>query len=140
MNIKIVMDNRIDYTNFFEKFISSKMIEFLRLNCSEEMNVRLSSIESYIKDNYNIVVSSKGLIEMAFNNLIVIKDNISYNLMLNNNIMVPKTVYKLDTFIRLIEYGNLDVKGTNIVNNTFKYIKNNIRLLYNVYQFNGGNT
>ena len=63
------------------------------------------------------------------NNLLVDQSQKILKLRVDNNILINKNI-KLETALRIIEYGNCTVKGSDVINKIIIFINNNIFNLY----------
>lgn len=93
-------------------------------------------MQKYLEDNYHIEIKdvvnqllTKGFSYNKLKNLVVIR--------IDENIKEKKTQEKLSTLIRLIDYGNLDVQGIDLIKSSVEYIKSNILNIYRLYQMRG---
>lgn len=94
----------------------------------------LKPINDYLKKNYQITVDDVlDSIKLSFN-----KCNNVCSLSIDNNIIEPKSQEKVIALVKLIEYGNLDVKGLHVVDSTFRYIQSHLKEIYTTYKMKGG--
>lgn len=86
---------------------------------------------TYLKENYNLSLSE--LLKLIQNNYQVAKYDdltiISFNNNIKYNISNDEEIYFL-TLLKLINYGNLEIRGTNIFTETANYIRNNLGGIY----------
>ena len=106
---------------FVKKFLLDLFTKLLREKCSN-----LNSIK-YLEKEYKI--SRDELFSSLKNNLLVDQSQKILKLRVDNNILINKNI-KLETALRIIEYGNCTVKGSDVINKIIIFINNNIFNLY----------
>ena len=106
---------------FVKKFLPALFAKLLREKCSN-----LNSIK-YLEKEYKI--SRDELFSSLKNNLLVDQNQKILKLRVDNNILINKSI-KLETALRIIEYGNCTVKGSDVINKIIIFINNNIFNLY----------
>lgn len=106
---------------FVKKFLPALFAKLLREKCSN-----LNSIK-YLEKEYKI--SRDELFSSLKNNLLVDQSQKILKLRVDNNILINKNI-KLETALRIIEYGNCTVKGSDVINKIIIFINNNIFNLY----------
>ena len=106
---------------FVKKFLPNLFTKLLREKCSN-----LNSIK-YLEKEYKI--SRNDLFSSLKNNLLVDQSQKILKLRGDNNILINKNI-KLETALRIIEYGNCTVKGSDVINKIIIFINNNIFNLY----------
>lgn len=112
---------------FIHKFVP-QVIRSRALLLAKKRNT--TQMNEYLKKNFNITIEEViKQIRFSINHY----SNI-YSLAINNNIYEEKTNEKVISLVKLIDYGNLEVKGLNIVNSSMYYINNNLKGLYRYYQ------
>lgn len=132
MKINLTLPEEIDGKSFIKHYIIPKLIDYIKLNLNEDKQKYLNQ---YLKNKLNLNLSSLQLLEYAIKNFIVTKSGNDYIIMLNKNISLPKSRNQnLSSIIKLIEYGSLEIKGTNILYKAFSYIKDNLDSLIEIYE------
>ena len=114
---------------FVKKFLPALFAKLLREKCSN-----LNSIK-YLEKEYKI--SRNELFNSLKNNLLVDQSQKILKLRVDNNILINKNI-KLETALRIIEYGNCTVKGSDVINKIIIFINNNIFNLYLISLKNRG--
>lgn len=61
-----------------------------------------------------------------------------YSLAIDNVAVEKKTKDKLMSYVHLIDFGNIEVKGLNMFNSSMNYIKDNLKEIYRYYQIQEG--
>lgn len=118
-----------------EEFINNFVVKALKLKIASSLSKKdLTSMNEYLKNMFQTDVDSIiKQIDFSIN-----KYNNTWTVSINNNIEEEKSQEKLISMLKLIEYGNLKVKGLNVINNSFKFVKNHIVELYKLYLMKGG--
>ena len=123
----IVSDN---FINLIPKFIMKRVFDLMAKN-------KYPAMQDYLKDNYELSIEdivtqllTKGFSYSNVKNLAIVR--------IDDNIKEDKSQEKLSMFVRLIDYGNLDVRGINLIHSSIEYIKDNILNIYRIYQMKGG--
>lgn len=96
-------------------------------------NKLIEKFDLFLKEEIKIPYSTLDVIKIAIDNMTIYKLNTLYEVSLNNIDLLTNTKFKLDAIICLIEYGNLSIKGLNIMEKLFKYVENNINTLLDTY-------
>ena len=94
------------------------------------------AMQDYLKDNYNMSIEDV-IKELSLKGFSYSKVKDLYIVKINDNIKSSKCQEKLSTLIRLIDYGNRDVRGVNLINSSIDYIKRNLLNIYRVCQMKG---
>lgn len=82
-------------------------------------------------------VTSRKIISYALDNIVIIKFDTHYKMMINENINYLGTSTRLITLVRAITFGNTFIKGIPIIADEFKWMNNNLKRLYEDYRFVG---
>lgn len=121
-----------DLKDFFDVFLRDKMKEFIGLNLSDS---RFKLIQDYIENEYESTITIETL-NYAIDSMQRTDNGYLHSFEINNNVLCNEVSNeKLITIIKLVEFGNLEVKGLNIFQETFDYIKNNSLLLMKEYLY-----
>lgn len=126
-------DNLIqDLKDFFDVFLRAKMKEFIGLNLNDN---RFVIIQHYIEDEYDSTITIETL-KYAIDSMNRFDNGYLHLFEIDNNLLCNEVSNeKLITIIKLIEFGNLEVKGLGIFQETFNYIENNLSLLVEEYLY-----
>ena len=90
-------------------------------------------MDEYLIESLKINNSSRDIIEYGLNNLFISDNGTEYIVRVDNNLLVPDTNQNLLIVIKLIEYGNLEVKGINLISQAFSYVVMQIQNFVDVY-------
>ena len=105
--------------NYLPKYIYRLVINRLDIT-------KLSLFDDYFKFN------SRNIILYALRNLLVTREaTYLYNISINKNHWYKGV--NISSFIKVLTYGNRELKGYTIVLDTFRYVANNIEDIYMRY-------
>lgn len=130
MEMTLNLSRDFDWSDFLTNFIPEKLFNYVVLNLNEE---KVSSLDEYLIESLKINNSSRDIIEYGLNNLFISDNGTEYIVRVDNNLLVPDTNQNLLTVIKLIEYGNLEVKGINLISQAFSYVVMQIQNFVDVY-------
>lgn len=132
-SITLKVDKVSNSEDFLDNFLKDKMKEFIGLNLNDS---RFKNIQNYIEQEYNSTITYKT-INYAIESMRRTTNGYLHSFEINNNVMCEEVSNeKLITIIKLIEFGNLDVKGLNIFQEMFNYINTNLSQLVDEYLYN----
>ena len=130
MELKINL-NKISSEEFIEEYIPIIIESKIQSNY---VNNKRRPIYKYIKDTYKISMSSlirKVVDSLQFN----IYDNYEV-ISINPNIFIKND--KLISLVKLVDFGNLNIKGTKLFSSSMKWLQDNIEGIYAFYQSTKG--
>lgn len=114
-------------SKFVPQVIISRALILAKKRNTQQMN-------EYLKKTFKLSIEEIiNQIEFSIN-----ETNDRYSLSINSNIYENKTHERLISLVKLVDYGNLEIKGLNIVNTSMYYVNNNLVGLYRYYQMKGG--
>ena len=119
--------------NFIKIAFPKIIINQLIYNIKDKKCIKM---ENYLNLNYSI--SLLDVVECLKNNLIVNKINNIYVIEINEMTLEKNSKVKLSSLIKLIDYGNIEVKGINLFNKVAKNLIRNIMEVYKLYMIKGG--
>ena len=131
MKLSMYLGTHVDYSHFFRFYVKFKLYDYVRLNLSE---TKSKDLEKYLKDNFNISMTIKQILDFAFRNMQFDNSRGTYKMYINPSVTIPNSYIKLDTVLKLFEYGNLEVKGLGLFTKGRDYIVKNISKLYGQYE------
>lgn len=97
---------------------------------------QLSNMNKYLSDNYQIDVMM--LLNAVANNTLITTQGEDYKLTVNENVIVVKN-YTLGLLMRLVDYGNTEIRGLNIFNKAEKYIQERLQSIFTIHTLKGLN-
>lgn len=126
----------IDYKYAFIIKLVVKIKREIRFNL---VKYNFSKMDIYLNNVYKTddLLLSKEIIRFALSNVAVIKRTQNYSIEFDDTIYYPNTNIKLVTLLKLINYGNREIKPIPIITKEFDYIKAELDSLYNKYQILG---
>lgn len=130
MEMTLNLSRDFDWSDFLTNFIPEKLLNYVVLNLNEE---KVSSLDEYLIESLKINNSSRDVIEYGLNNLFISDNGTEYIVRVDNNLLVPDTNQNLLIVIKLIEYGNLEVKGINLISQAFSYVVMQLQNFVDVY-------
>ena len=139
--MKLEIPIQIDKFKIDIRFIKL-LIPYIKHNILQNINnIQLSNIDRYVEESNilndyktkNVTFKSRRIIIMAINNLTVNKGKDYYIIEIDNNIIYPGYSITLENLCKLINFGNMDIKGYPIITNAFNHITVNVRGYFNRY-------
>ncbi len=137
MELEIINKNNLDLYDFCI-WLEDKLFNYLNSSIDDR---QLDRFDDYINKNIQInfidklprFLKSRNILLSAFKNLDVRKQGKSYIIGIDPLKFIPNTNAKFIDIIRLINYGNMEINGYPIIDNTFDYFANNLQDLYQQY-------
>lgn len=129
MKLVVKTDNS-DFINYLIQILRYK----IKVICLYSYNDSLNNLLLFITNNQ---YSLQKIVNISINNIVTYRYNDSSIITIDNNTVLPNTDFKLVDICKLINYGNLDISGTMIYTNAFKYVNDNINNLYKRFSYGG---
>ena len=101
--------------------VKDSLDEYISNNLSV---TRSEELENYLSTNFNIKTPIGKIFKIAVDNLKTVTNYSKLTFRIDKFIMVDNI--RLNSIIKLITYGNLEIKPYNIWTESFEYIKSNI--------------
>ena len=101
--------------------VKDSLDEYISNNLSV---TRSEELENYLSSNFNIKTPVRKIFKIAVDNLKTVTNYSKLTFRIDKFIMVDDI--RLNSIIKLITYGNLEIKPYNIWTESFEYIKSNI--------------
>lgn len=118
-----------NFIRIIPQFIIRRVFDLINKN-------KYVAMQEYLKEHYKIsiedIVEQLALKGFSYNK---VKD--LYIIRINDNIEESKSKEKLSTLIRLVDYGNLDIRGIHLINSSIEFIKDNLLNIYRMFQVKG---
>ena len=133
MTLNLTRD--FDWNDFLINYIPEKLFNYVVLNLNEE---KTSSLDEYLYKNLKIKNSSRDIIEYGLNNLFISDTGAEFLVMIDPTLNVPDSTENLLSVIKLIDYGNLEVRGLNLVSKAFDYVVMQVQNFVKVYRLTRG--
>jgi len=123
--------NRLFSESFVDNYVMRALKEKIKNNVHSKNTTALNEfLETTYGINIDKVLNSIEFSKSLYDTVWVVS--------INDNTIEEKSQEKVISLVKLIEYGNLKVKGLNVINDAFKYIKSHLDVLYKFYQMKGG--
>lgn len=119
-----------NFVRFIPRFIIKRVIDKVNEN-------KYVVMQDYLHEHYNIGIEDV-INQLMLNGFSFSKVKSSFIIRINDNIKEIRSQEKLSTLIRLIDYGNREVRGVNLINSSIDFIKSNLLNIYRIYQMRGG--
>lgn len=122
-----------------ENFAKYKLVPFVRKAIISELhNKKYALMHKYVSKYYDITPSD--IIKLMTANIEVMNDRAHRQIVISINPNIKlKDKITLDQIIRLYDYGNRDVRGTNLFISLFRSIEENADMLYKISIIRKGN-
>lgn len=118
-----------------KEFIENFVIKALMLKIEASViDANTIKMDKFLEDTYGINVQT--IIDSI--KIKASKVNSHWSVSIDNNIIEPKSQEKVISLVKLIEYGNLEIRGLHIIDASFRYIKKHLYALYKLYVMKGG--
>ena len=118
-----------NFIRIIPQFIIRRVVDLISTN-------KYVAMQEYLKEHYKL--SLEEIIEqLATRGFSYNKVKDLYIIRINDNIEETKSKEKLSTLIRLVDYGNLEVRGIHLINSSIEYIKSNLLNIYRMFQLKG---
>lgn len=94
---------------------------------------RVGNMNNYLKEHYNLTIEdiikrAKTVVNNRGNQFII---SIEQNETINGT--------PIETLIRLIDFGNMNIKGLNLFNAAFRFVENKLKTFFGYYMIGGFN-
>ena len=124
-----------DYTKGFMNFLVHIIKQQLKL---ELYSLTLRKFETVAKNDVQLkelfkTIDIRKVLQIAIKNMHCRKILQGWEIYIDNAVVYPKTAYRIVTLCKLINYGTLSVKGSNIFTNVFKRVSANLTKYFDMY-------
>lgn len=120
-----------------DRFIMHIINLFPSIVFSKENQRKIKSIDKYLQENIftgRRKYSTKQIINIVLKNIVYHTDGRTATIEISNTAVFPFYVIKVKDVAKLINDGNLEIKGTHIFSDMFKIVKVNIINIRNNYE------
>lgn len=118
--MKLIIYNKENYSKYF---IYNYLPRYL-VNIVEESYKSIKAV----KFNKELKINTLSVFKYAMKNISISEINDTYVISINKNLNYK--TYNLKSLIDYITYGNMEIKGYRLLYNIFKWLSNNIDLVY----------
>lgn len=133
MEIRLKDDKNIfteDFVVFYIERIKQKLPTMINKKKLYRWDDYLNQLDitngRYTLTAYNILIA-------GVNNLVYKKINDEYIINVNNNAFIPYVEESVESLVKLITYGNFEIKGYDVFIKCFEYFLYNVYKYYNEY-------
>ena len=135
--MKIVLKSRLKVID--KNFVThlAKFMPILIYVVDKDTDKKLKKFDKYLRENIftgRHIYSAKQVIRIAFNNLKITASGKEGSIQIDPIREIPFYKYKIKDICALIDEGNLDIKGTHVLHDLYKYIQDNINELRDQYE------
>ena len=104
----------------YSRTIKRKLLEYFRLNLSVD---KVKLWDNYLS-TIGVIHKLNYVLKYIVDNLILTKNGDTYVIKINKNLQLDN--FSLDELARLIDKGNMEIKGTNLFTDGFEYLRNEV--------------
>lgn len=126
--MKIILKREYEYS--FVNAIKRKIIRDIKLSIN---HAKLVQIDKYFSEVLLLDYSARDIINFSLKHIIIVIYEDKYELKIDNNIYYKDNV-KLIDLVKLINFGNLELRPYPIYTKEFNKITDNIDNLYLMYK------
>ena len=131
MQMTLDLDKNFDWNDFLINFIPDKLFNYVVLNLNED---KATALNDYLLDNLQIKSTVLEILEYAIRNMFLSNSSRGFVLMIDTVRNVPNSSQNLLKTVKLLDFGNLEIKGLNVLSAGFDYIVMQIHNLVTVYR------
>lgn len=129
--MKIIINKEYGYN--FVNAVKRKIIRDIKLSINM---AKLYPIDRYLSEVLLLDYSAIDIIKFSLKHFVIIIYDDKYELKIDENIIYKDNI-KLISLVKLINFGNLELRPYSIYTNEFNEITDNIDNLYIVYKRTG---
>ena len=127
---KLRIDNNQKIPYSFVQYLKSELSKIIKVNIDDSKIKQLDIYFNELLNGYNAYYTTRQIIEMGANNLTITIFPQYYLIGIDGNMLLPQTDIKLLDACKLINDGNVELKGFPIFNNCINFISDNIDYFY----------
>ena len=120
-----------------DRFIMHVINLFPSIVFSKENQRKLKAIDKYLQENVftgRRKFTTKQIINIVLKNMVYHTDGRNATIEISNTAVFPFYIIKVKDVAKLINDGNLEIKGTHIFSDLFNTVKENIINIRNNYE------
>ena len=130
-----IKDDSSTFTDDFIVYLIREIRYYLPLKINKRKLIKwddyLNSIGITTTDKYKI--SSYNVLLAGVHSLTYKKIDDEYIINIDNNAYMPYITESIDTLCKLINYGNVELKGVYVLTETFEYFSKNVNKYFDKY-------
>jgi hypothetical protein len=115
--------------DFVKEYIPQILKEFV---IKGYRDIKAKKLNDYLL-GFNVKQSVRTILIEAVDNLSITKDKEDYILEVDKNKVLLNTAFNLETVVKLITYGTVEIKGYDLLLKAFEFVTKKIRTLKKVY-------
>lgn len=124
-----------NYTSGFINYLISIIKRDIRLNMS---SLKLKKFKNCVSNDLQLKeifkdIEIKKVILIALKNIHYRKILSGWEIYIDNAVVYPNTNYRIVTLCKIINYGTLSVKGSNLFTDIFKRVTTNLTKYFEMY-------
>jgi len=133
--MSIYVSNKID-KEFIKTTLKDCYLMYLRtvLFNNRFKTESIANMNEYLTNNYSVDLNI--LFNLISKNTIITTQGDNYKLTINDSIIVTKN-YTLGMLMRLVDYGNTEIRGLHIFNKVEKYIQQRLQAIFTIHTLRG---
>ena len=122
------------HQSYIPEFVYYGVPKVLRhyINVFAQSN-RLINIDNYLKKVLGVNYKAKDILIYALTNSFKAEVGNYCIINIGNNDKFKDTEYSLKSLVQLIEDGNLEVKGSQVLHNAFNYLRTGLNVFWDMY-------
>lgn len=125
--MKLLVDTKNE--KFASVYIPGVLKDYVIKNHSA---LRSGKLDKYLK-SIGSKYSVRTALIYAIDTLKVVKEQDFYYLEIDKNRQVPYSDLNLETMVKLITYGTVDIKGYDLLLKAFKFVNTKMKILKRIY-------
>ena len=122
------------YNPYPKDFVYNYLRDFLKGLVKSDVK-KLTKLNFYLYNTLGIGEDAYSILKYCIDCVYTSLEPNNYVLDFDSRIRYKNTKYTVGQLLNLIEYGNLEIKGTHTLTKNLNYIKNNIEYIYNLYLY-----
>jgi hypothetical protein len=130
----IIPDNICDDENF-ANWLVREIRQELVLACDEK---QLEAISKHIEEKLKIEVDIFDIFFRLLNSIVILKGNRVTQIVISNRALCGDARLTTQTMAKLIDVGNIEIRGTHIFSTVFNRVRNNLEKYLMKYVFKNG--
>jgi hypothetical protein len=115
--------------DFVKEYIPQILKEFV---IKGYRDIKAKKLNDYLL-GFNVKQSVRTILIEAVDNLSITKDKEDYILEVDKNKVLLNTAFNLETVVKLITYGTVEIKGYDLLLKAFDFVTKKIKTLKKMY-------
>lgn len=120
-----------------EAFIRHEVPSLLSKGLSDALASRDgSAMDAYLRSEHSVGLSD--VMRFACLSIEATKRGTMYMVGISDTAVEPKSGERISSLVRLVDFGNADVRGLGVMTQAVESLRSNFRQAYQMYQLRGG--